>query len=130
MERAGRVVRRSGAASIVTPEQIAVAGWPAAVGKIVARHTRAAALVRGRLVVETEDAIWQKQLFPLTSQIVRKLEAVIGPGIVADLEFRPAGKAPRKAPHRETRNSADEADRIENPDFRRLYIAARKRASA
>jgi predicted nucleic acid-binding Zn ribbon protein len=102
MERAGRVVRRSGVAALVSPEQLAIAAWPAAVGKIVAGHTRPAALVRGCLIVETEDALWRKQLFPLTSQILGKMEHVIGPGIVRDLEFRPAGSAPRKAPQRET----------------------------
>lgn len=129
MERAGRVLRRSGAAAIVTPEQIATAGWPATVGKAIAAHTRATALVRGCLVVEAEDAIWQKQLFPLTSQIVRKMETIVGPGIVRDLEFRLAGKPPRKMPQREVR-SADEADGIGDPVIRRLYIAARKKASA
>ena len=62
MERASKLIRGlrlSG--EVITPEQLAFAAWPEAVGKKIASHTRAAKLVRNRLVVEVEDAIWQQE---------------------------------------------------------------------
>ena len=109
---------------------MARAAWPAAVGKRIANHAVAAGLVRGRLVVEVEDAVWQRQLFTLRAQIVNKVAAVIGPGIVQALEFRV--RVPRPMPQREERAArpADDADEIEDPVLRALYKAARKRALA
>src|ERR1051325_6023071 len=89
MERACKVIRQLGLSSdMVTPEQMAMAVWPQVVGKRIAQHTRAAKLVRTRLVVEVEDATWQRQLFALTPHIVRNLVKDLGPGIVEDVEFR------------------------------------------
>src|SRR5215471_2594813 len=68
MERASSLVRKL-SASMITSEELALAAWPDAVGKRIAAHTRAAKLVRTRLVVEVEDAVWQRQLFSLSRQI-------------------------------------------------------------
>jgi len=129
MERAGRLLRASKAiTACVTPEDIARAAWPAAAGKKVAAHTRAAALVRGRLVVEVEDMIWQQQLFTLRRQFLKNLEAVAGPGIVSEVEFRVTPR--RKLPVREERPVRDESDGIADPFLSRLYRASRRRAQA
>ncbi|HEY1185272.1 MAG TPA: DciA family protein, partial [Bryobacteraceae bacterium] len=55
---------------MITESDLACAAWPQAVGKRIAAHTRAAKLVRRRLVVEVEDQIWQRQLFVLGYHIV------------------------------------------------------------
>ena len=56
MERASKLIRGLGLPSdTISPEQIACAAWASAVGKKIASHTRAAKLVRTRLVVEVED---------------------------------------------------------------------------
>src|SRR5579872_354432 len=83
----------------VTGEELACGAWPRAVGKKVAAHTRAAKLVRTRLVVEVEDAIWQRQLFGLSRAILRNLEKELGAGLVDDLEFRvtPRRREPQRA---------------------------------
>ncbi len=128
MERAGRAILKSGAGQCVTTEEIAKAGWSAAVGKAVARHTEPRALVRGCLVVDVEDSLWRKQLFPLTRQILKSIENVVGEGIVMDLEFRLAAR--RKLPGREERQVRDPSEAIADPVLRRLYEASRKRAGA
>jgi hypothetical protein len=125
MERAGRFV---GKLKVTTDEQLAQAAWPLAVGKKIASHTGTISLIRNRLVIEVEDAVWQRQLFTLRGQILARLEQVLGRFIVEELEFRVA--IPRRAPQREERLSLDDADGIRDPVLRNLYKAARKRATA
>src|SRR5688572_13860619 len=131
MERVGRVIGKLGASGRgLTDEELALAAWPAAVGKRLAMRTNAIALVRNRLVVEVEDAVWQRQLFTLRSQILRQLENTSGRRVVEELEFRVA--LPRRKPGRaETASTTlDEADGIRDPFLRNIYKAARKKATA
>jgi hypothetical protein len=133
MERASRLISRLPLpAQSITPEELALAAWPQAVGKTIAAHTRAAKMVRKRLVVEVEDATWQRQLFGLTPQILRNLEKALGPGITEEVEFRviPRRREPQLATRAVPSAPADEADAIEDPILRVLYRASRKRAGA
>ena len=125
MERAGRVV---GKLKVTTEEQLAQAAWAQAVGKKIAGHTGNVSLVRDRLIVEVEDAIWQRQLFTLRRQILARIEQVMGTNLIQELELRIA--IPRRGPQREERVSADDADAIKDPVLRNLYKASRKRAIA
>ncbi len=104
--------------------------WANAVGKKIAAHSRAVKMVRSHLIVEVEDAIWQRQLFVLRRQIGGKIEECIGAGIVEDIEFRVAPRriGPMRAQHATA--LADEADAIADPVLRNLYKAARKRELA
>jgi len=115
-------------------EELARAAWPGAVGKRIACHASPISLVRDRLVVEVEDAVWQKQLFHLRFQILRKIEELIGQAIVRDIEFRivPTRRPPQSAPALDSLKKpiGDEADGIKDPVLRRLYIQSRKKASA
>jgi len=133
MERAAKALAKLKFSGAISPDQLAIAAWPTAVGKRIAVHACPKALVRGSLVVEADDAIWQKQLFHLRFDILAKLTEVLGSGIVTDLEFRIASATPRRPPqsaqsHSETA-SPDEADRIKDPVMRILYKQARKRAT-
>ena len=133
MERASKLIRGLGLpGDTITVEQLACAAWPNAVGPKVAVHTRAARMVRTRLIVEVEDVIWQRQLFALTRQILGNIEKHIGAGLVEDLEFRIVPR--RREPQRETTVAAtpllDEADSIADPVLRGIYRAARKKALA
>lgn len=132
MERAGRTLAKMKLSDTVSDQDLAFAAWTSAVGKRVARHAWPKALVRGNLVVETEDAIWQKQLYHLRFQIMPKLLSILGDGIVRDLEFRTATprRPPQAAQSLAGSKSADEADRIEDSVFRLVYKQARKKASA
>jgi predicted nucleic acid-binding Zn ribbon protein len=130
MERAGRlIVRMKLPAGAVSIEQLTCRGWGVAVGKRIARHTRPIGLIDRRLVVEVEDAVWQKQLFTLKTQILAKLEEVLGPHLVHDIEFRLG--LPRRLPQRAMHpKTVDEADCIEDPLLRIIYRESRKRESA
>ena len=133
MERAGRVLSRLKLASHgVTDEQLACAAWPLAVGKNIANRTTAVSLIRTRLVIQVEDMVWQKQLWTLRYQILKKLEEALGQKLVTEVEFR-VHVAPKRQPVRATESrtaGADEADGIRDPLFRTIYKAARRKATA
>lgn len=132
MERAGSALAKLKPAGCgVSDEQLARAAWAPAVGKSIARHTRAVSLVRNRLVVEVETRLWQRNLFGLREQILRRLGDVLGRSIVEELEFRIG--VPRLPPERAEAAAGalfDEADGIRDPMLRSIYKSARKRASA
>jgi hypothetical protein len=133
MERASKLIRGLGLpAEAISPEEMACAAWSDAVGKKIAAHTRAAKLVRTRLVVEVEDRVWQRQLFALSACILKNLEKSLGSGLVDDLEFRvvPRRREPQRADRATPGLFADEASGIEDPVLRSIYKAARKRAQA
>ena len=131
MQRAGRVLGNLKLAKQgVSDEEIVRTAWPAAVGRKIAVRTNAVGMVRNRLIVEVEDAVWQRQLWTLRGQILKRFEQVLGRVLVEELEFKIA--VPRIKPVRteEPRVSTDEADSILDPTFRYVYKAARKRATA
>jgi hypothetical protein len=132
MDRAGRVLAKLKLSSHgVTSEQLALAAWPAAVGEKIAARCTAAKLVRSRLVVEVPDSTWQRQLWTMRSQVLHRIEAVLGSRIVDEVEFRvvPERRQPARAesPHQ---MALDDADAIRDPFMRNLYKEARKKATA
>jgi len=131
MERAGRLIGKLRLSSkVASPEEMARAAWPAAVGKRLAARTGRVSLYGATMVVEVEDAVWQSQLSTLSSQILGKIEKLLGSGAVLKLEFRIG--VMRRMPQRVEKPSPlfDEADGIKDPSFRQIYIASRRRASA
>jgi hypothetical protein len=131
MERVTRLLAKLKSDSLPL-EDLTREVWPLAVGKIIAGHSQYAGLVRRTLVIEVEDAIWRKQLTAITPDILRKLASLIGPHLVTDLEFRvaPLRMRPRKERPLPLFDSPDEANRIADPIFRRLYTADRRRRTA
>jgi len=140
MERASKLIRRLRLpGETITAEELACAAWAGAVGKKIAEHTRAARMVRTRLIVEVEDHIWRRQLFSLSRQILKNLGERVGPGVVEDLEFRIVPRQAdlaslrRKEPQRAAASVPgleDDADLIADPVLRHLYRASRQRAGA
>lgn len=136
MERAAKLLRQWKLASgCVTSDQVAIAAWSVAAGKKIAAHSRAVNIVRGRLVVEVTDEIWQRQLRTVRGFILKKIEKDLGAPIVTDIEFRvvPA----RRGPGREERvvrgplfQGRDEADGIADPYMAMVYKAKRERSTA
>lgn len=132
MERASKFIRDLRLPQdAISPEELACAAWPEAVGKKVARHTRAVKLVRKRLVIEVEDTVWQHQLFTLSPLILRALAKILGTGLVEETYFKvaPRRREPQRAMHAAAGLFADEAESIEDPVMRGIYRAARKRAT-
>ena len=93
MERAGSLIGKLKLSpEMADPETRARAAWALAAGKKIARHTLAAALVRGTLVVEVEDFVWQKQLNTLRHFLLRNLKEILGGDVVTEIDFRPMPK--------------------------------------
>jgi hypothetical protein len=68
----------------------------------------------------------------MSKMILARLAESVGAGLVVELEFRvaPAKRGPQRAERVSPDVSQDEADRIEDPGMRRLYIQSRKRELA
>ncbi len=131
MERAAKLFGKMKLpAAVVSREELMRAAWPGAVGKKIAAHTRAAAVAGSRLIVDVEDAVWQKQLYTLSGQILTRLNAALDGITVTELSFRLA--VPRRLPQVEHHAAAsqDEAEGITDPVLRRLYRSSRKKALA
>jgi predicted nucleic acid-binding Zn ribbon protein len=122
MERAGRLIGKL-KLDVDNPELRARAAWNVAAGKKIARHTRAVALVRGSLVVEVEDQIWQRQLKTLSGFLVRNLEKALGEPMVTDIDFRPMPK--RREPQMAERARGRED--VMDPVLDMLYRQSRKK---
>jgi hypothetical protein len=138
MERAAHVIKSSKISrGILTEDDLARAIWPASVGKAIASHTVRVRVVRTLLVVEMADATWQRQLYPLTSQILERIRKLTGSEAIQGIEFRVA--IPRRQPQRADApdgvashlvSSADESDQISDPVLRRVYRISRRKATA
>jgi len=137
MERAGRTLAKLKLSDTISSEELACAAWPVAIGSRIASHTTAIGLVRGNLVVECEDAVWQRQLFYLKTHILKKIHEVLDTSTVTDVEFRMAGPRRRppqiavqpRAPLADTRVLEDEADGITDAGLRIIYRQSRKKAA-
>ena len=92
MERAGKSLAKLKLSNAISHEELACAAWSAAVGKRIADHAKAKSLVRDSLIIEVEDAVWQKQLFHLRYQILPKLTDLVGEGIVRNMQFSAGGR--------------------------------------
>jgi hypothetical protein len=134
MERASRLMGQLNfPGESVSGEQLVCAAWSAAVGARIAKHARAERLVRTKLIVGVDDAVWQRQLFGMSRMILSKLTENLGEGLVVDeLEFRvaPQRRGPQRAERSTPAAPEDEADGIEDVDLRRLYITSRKKELA
>ena len=138
MERAARLIGKNKYSNeVFTNDDLARAVWPTAVGKSIAAHTSRLRLVRNTLVVEVEDAIWQKQLYHLTGSILERVRKVMGNDMVREIEFR-IGIPRREAGRAETRerlelqnaDASDEAESIRDPVLKKVYRLSRKKATA
>jgi|SRR5580704_13837925 predicted nucleic acid-binding Zn ribbon protein len=122
MERAGRLIGKL-KLKVDDPEMRACAAWKVAAGKKIAEHTRATRLVRGSLVVEVEDQIWQRQLSTMSRMLVANLEKALGEALITDIDFRPMPR--RKEPQRAER--AIGRDDVLDPVLDVLYRQSRKK---
>jgi hypothetical protein len=109
----------------LSSEELAVAAWPAAVGKRLASRTGSVRLFGRKLVSRSRRPHLAAPAHHPHPQILSKLFAILGPDHVEHLEFRIG--APRREPARAT--VADpRADGIEDPIFKLLYLNSRARS--
>lgn len=120
--------------SLVSRERLVLGSWKKAVGKRLSDRARALKLVRERLVVGVDDEIWQKNLRGMRFQIMKNLDAAVGPGMVKEIEFRvlPRRMEPQRAGSGALVSlvAPDESDAIADPGLRRIYRNARRRETA
>jgi predicted nucleic acid-binding Zn ribbon protein len=142
MERAARVFRKAKQSrSLLTDDQTLAAVWPTAVGRAIANHTSHIRLVRKTLVVDVEDAMWQRQLRSLEKQIIERVKVLIPDLAVTEMEFRigvPRREAQRATTARGVASGAplfaggpvDEADSIQDPGLKKVFEISRRKATA
>jgi predicted nucleic acid-binding Zn ribbon protein len=65
--------------------------WDEVVGPAVAAHARPRSLRGGTLVVVADDPAWAAQLRWLEAELLRRIEAVAGPGVCHRVEVRVGG---------------------------------------
>jgi hypothetical protein len=130
MQRAGSLIPKLKLSpEMDDPEVRARAAWALAAGEKIARHTLAAALVRGKLVVEVEDMVWQRQLHGLRHFLLRNLAQALGEPLITDIDFRPMPR--RRSPQRaEAARPTVDASGIDDPVMAMLYRQSKKRGTA
>lgn len=129
MERAGSLLGKLKLSpQMADPETRARAAWAFAAGKKIARHTLAAALVRGTLVVEVEDMVWQKQLNTLRHFLLKNLKETLGGDMVTEIDFRPM--PPRRKPQRAESARQVDSHGIQDPIMAMLYRQSKKLGTA
>jgi hypothetical protein len=85
-------------------------------------------LVRGTLVVEVEDFVWQKQLNTLRHFLLRNLEGILGRDVVMEIDFRPMPK--RIKPQRAESVRRLDSNGIKDPVMAMLYRQSKKMGTA
>jgi predicted nucleic acid-binding Zn ribbon protein len=134
MERAGRLIPKLKLSpELADPEGRARAAWALAAGPKIARHTKAMSLVRGKLIVEVEDFVWQRQLATLEHFLLRNLRGALGEAIVESLDFRPMPRhmlLERRGPQmaETSRPAGDLSERIEDPVLAWNYRQSKAKA--
>ena len=134
MERASRLLGNlKFPGDSISSEGLVCAAWTMAVGKRIAKHAVADRVVRTKLIVIVDDHVWRKQLFTMSGLIIARLKEALGQALIDELEFKVV--TDRRGPQRAERATPklipeDEAEGIEDPGLRRLYITSRKKELA
>jgi predicted nucleic acid-binding Zn ribbon protein len=132
MERAGTLIGKLKLSpQMADPETRARAAWTLAAGKKIAAHTLASALVRGMLVVEVEDIVWQRQLNTLRHFLLRNLKEALGEELVTGIDFRPMPARRKPQRSESARGPAQrKSEGIADPVMAMLYRESKKRGTA
>lgn len=67
--------------------QAALTKWAEVVGPENARHSRAVSLNGGTLLVQAESSVWAQELALHRTQILTRLNALLGEDVVNDIRF-------------------------------------------
>lgn len=81
------ILKASGASEEVA-EAACLGAWKHAVGEGLSSHAVPQQLQSATLVVVVEDAMWKKQLEQMRSQLLFRLNSVLGQALVKSIEFR------------------------------------------
>ena len=128
------MIRQSGD-SDEAREQAAFAAWIVAAGSHVRRVTRPVRLERKTLIVAVADSTWRTQLSQMRGAFLFKLNSLLGNPLVTSLEFvvnpglivsevQPPQPVQFIAPEQQALPLREQADRIEDPEIRAVYLRA------
>jgi predicted nucleic acid-binding Zn ribbon protein len=82
-------------------EGTVLGAWRAVVGEQIAEHASPVALREGVLSVTAESTAWATQLRLMQTQLLAKIAAAVGDGVVAELRITgPTAPSWRKGPRR------------------------------
>ncbi len=84
VERVARSLRGSSARESLT----VFTAWPEAVGPQIQAHAIPISFDEGRLLVEVDQPGWATQLRYLEAELLAKLGALLGAGVVTSIEVR------------------------------------------
>jgi predicted nucleic acid-binding Zn ribbon protein len=97
--RAARDLAKTRGWSPRVAEGTVFAQWPAVVGEQIAAHARPTVLRDGMLTVTAESTAWATQLRMVQAQLLAKIAATVGDGVVTSLKITgPAAPSWRKGP--------------------------------
>lgn len=68
-------------------EGVVLGSWPTVVGPEIADHAEPTALTDGVLAIAAESTAWATQLRLMQAQILAKIVAAVGPGVVTSLRI-------------------------------------------
>jgi predicted nucleic acid-binding Zn ribbon protein len=134
------ILQRSGYQEDVC-QQAVFAAWDRAVGETIARNCVPFRLHDKRLIVLTASQIWKTQLQRMTSEIIFKIDRILGAPLVTYIEYRIDARQvterqrlvqPVRFEHLEEimGELAADADQIDDPELRRLFIRAASKSLA
>jgi|GEM_PF-893095 len=77
-----------GRLSSLTSEYKIISLWRELVGKSLAKRTMPYRIFRGTLVVNVQSSSLSSQLYFLKSEIIKKINKILGRGVVEDIKFQ------------------------------------------
>jgi hypothetical protein len=112
-------------------EKIVIAAWKPAVGEALWMRTRPFRFFKSLLIVSVPSVAWRRELHHLQKEILDKLNALLGKGIVRALEFRvdPDFDKDQQPPLSRESTLPEEAvdlplEKIKDPELARALAAA------
>lgn len=115
-----------------TAEAIAFAAWREIAGEALSRRTRPIALVKKRLTVAVNDAVWQRNLEDLAPGFIARLNRITGDRTITFIDFvvdaTPFNDAPKAASKDEkdldlSASLIEAADAINDEALRKNFLA-------
>ena len=105
-------------------EHLALTAWPQIAGRVVAGHTRAEAVRDGVLLVWTDTPAWAQELHMRKGDLLAKVTAQVGEGVIRDIHFRAGMRSVRGAEKRESPPPRVSSIRLSEEEIREAKEAA------
>lgn len=122
-------------------QQAAFAAWNHAVGESIANQCAPLRLHNKRLIILTVNRVWKQQLQAMSSQIIFKINRLLGAPLVAHIEYRvDSQQVMTQRQHRGEvhferleevmKDLASDAEVIDDPECRRAFLRAASKCLA